>query len=251
MPLIIFCLPSWGVIFSLLKHTIWNTINLLRCCVDLMHLRGAKRLVTFWALLKCMRRFTANSAANSADKCSDAKEEEEEIESAATVDVEDTVTVLLFALGTPRFLFVCGNNGGVLRTADRCGTFRRLALSAKEQPPVEMSLKPVDDDDAKLNEILSSLPSGEEHPSQAGHPPTKSDSKELDLFAIDAMKDRVVVAGARAFVAVSYQRGSEFRTVSHPLLDELGRNSTSDPSLPHTKDGLAIRFVRFYSESLV
>ena len=141
----------------------------------------------FWALTQ-VRLSPSTPAADASKEMRKSRQVDEEDEEddddgssgGTKVAVDNMCSILLFGLvkRAPRFVFVCGANSTVLRSADRGRTFRRISVAGA--PPAVVSTHPpiptteratVDDgeglttathaaDDATLREIIRLLPNG-------------------------------------------------------------------------------------------
>lgn len=183
--------------------------------------------------------------------------------------VDALAAIATFFVETPRFVFVCGSDGRVLRSGDRCRTWRRMAL-AGDDSAADAYANANDDDNVladpaeapKKNDlvadIIARLPARSRSiaskslgsaarassPPAAGHAVAaakKTREKDkiagLDLLAVSADSSgsgHVVVCGTRGALFYSVNRGQVFQPVALDAAVADATGSDSDAEIDDT-----------------
>ena len=128
-------------------------------------------------------------------------------------------TVCSFAVSdaAPKAIFVAGQGSVLLRSVDRCRTWRSIELTPSPSAPeahVECTDEP--DDDARLDEILNIM-----NPDEALAMTKQPEGAKPDIYQVKVAQSRglVVVCGQDGLLAAAADGGRKFTTFSRSRLD--------------------------------
>jgi hypothetical protein len=123
----------------------------------------------------------------------------------------------------PKMIFVGGQGSILLRSVDRCRTWRTIEITPSQAPEAHVECREDEDDDATLDEILNLMnPTHEED----GAGPKVGGSTRPDIFQVRVAEvgGAVAVCGQDGLLAVAVDNGRTFTSYPRMQLDEFENN---------------------------